>query len=197
MASMENRAAVPRLAGAPLVGNLFEFRSRRIELLRRAADECGDLGWIRLGPMRVLVVSSAALAHELLTEHEHDIVKSAGLGRFARPLFGDGLLTSEHALHQRRRRLLAPAFTHRRVATYARVMGELADEAFAAWPDGAEFDLAEEMMRLTLRIVAKTLFDADLDEDAHAIGDALTEAMRYIVTEVTRPVHVPLAWPTR
>jgi cytochrome P450 len=196
MASMENRAAVPRLAGAPLVGHLFEFRSNRIGLLRRVAEECGDLGWIRIGPVRVLVVSSAQLAHELLTEHEHDIVKSAGLGRFARPLLGDGLLTSEHALHQQRRRLLAPAFTHRRVATYARVMAELTEQACAAWPDGAELEVADEMMRLTLGVVAKTLFDANLDEDASTIGEALTEAMQYIVTEVTRPLHLPLAVPT-
>src|SRR5581483_2151224 len=193
---MQTTATIPRLSGRPLVGNLFEFRNHRIALQRRLAAECGDLGWLRLGPIKVLMVSSAPLAHELLTEHADVLRKSAGLGQFARPLLGDGLLTSEHEPHHRRRRLLAPAFQHKRIAGYAQVMADYTERAAAAWDDGAELELADEMMRLTLAIVSKTLFDAEVGEDAAAIGEALTIAMKHVIDEVTRLVHVPLAWPT-
>jgi len=45
------------------------------------------------------------------------------------------------------------------------------------WRDGAELDIAREMMRLTLAIAGKTLFDADVETEADEIGEALNEAM--------------------
>ena len=59
---------IKELPGAPIVGHLLDFRSRRLELLRRVSNECGDLGAIRLGPIRAIIVSSAALARQILTE---------------------------------------------------------------------------------------------------------------------------------
>jgi cytochrome P450 len=190
------RRHVPTLSGAPLLGNLLEFRADRIALQRRAADECGDLGYVRLGPIKALLVSSAAIAHEVLTEKADAFVKSPGLGKFARPMLGDGLLTSEHEKHRRNRKLMAPAFQHKRIAAYADAMAGYAERTAASWTDGAHVDLTDEMMKLTLAIVGKTLFDADVEAaEAHAIGEALTVAMQYIVQEVTRLVHFPMSWP--
>jgi len=93
------------LSGPPLVGHLFEFRKRRLELQLRVMRECGDLGLMRIGPIPVYAVSSAELAHQILVEHADAFVKSRGLGKIARPMLGDGLLTSEHELHRRQRKL--------------------------------------------------------------------------------------------
>src|SRR3712207_8362393 len=56
-------------------------------------------------------------------------------------------------------------------------MVEKASRARERWRDGEELDVAHEMMRLTLAVVAKTLFDADVDDEADEIGAALTELM--------------------
>jgi cytochrome P450 len=45
------------------------------------------------------------------------------------------------------------------------------------WQPGATMDISREMMRLTLAIAGKTLFDADVESEADEIGDALTQAM--------------------
>jgi cytochrome P450 len=45
------------------------------------------------------------------------------------------------------------------------------------WTDGAELDMSREMMRLTLAVVAKTLFSADVTSEADDIGAALTQVM--------------------
>jgi cytochrome P450 len=42
-----------------------------------------------------------------------------------------------------------------------------------AWRDGQSLDIHDEMMRLTLRVVAKTLFDADVADEVDAIGRAM------------------------
>ena len=190
-----SRARTLTLRGAPLVGNLFEFRNHRLALQLRVLDECGDLGRMRLGPIPVWAVSSAELAHEILVEHADAFVKSRGLGKIARPMLGDGLLTSEHELHRQQRKLIAPAFSHRRIGAYASTMAELTERAQAALDDGAVVDVAHEMMRLTLAIVGKTLFDADVSCEADDVGAAITAANHYVSEQVTRlpmPIWLPL-----
>ena len=125
-------------------------------------------------------MSSAELAHQVLVEHADDFVKSRGLGKIARPMLGDGLLTSEHELHRRQRKLIAPAFSHRRIGAYATTMADLTERAQAALHDGAVVDVALEMMRLTLAIVGKTLFDADVAGEADDVGAAITAANHYV-----------------
>ena len=49
-----------------------------------------------------------------------------------------------------------------------------ADRVQSRWTDGATLDVAEEMMRLTLAVVGRTLFDADVEAQARHVGDALT-----------------------
>src|SRR3954471_4618793 len=182
--------------GRPLVGNLFEFRNHRLELQLRVQRECGDLGLMHIGPVPIYAVGSAELAHQILVEHADAFVKSRGLGKIARPMLGDGLLTSEHELHRRQRKLIAPAFSHRRIGAYATTMAELTERAQAALDDGAVVDVAHEMMRLTLSIVGKTLFDADVAGEADDVGAAITAANHYVSEAVSR-LPTPMWLPTR
>jgi cytochrome P450 len=47
----------------------------------------------------------------------------------------------------------------------------------AQWTPGQVRDVHEDMMRLTLRIVGKTLFDADVEAQAKEVGAALTDVL--------------------
>jgi cytochrome P450 len=105
--------------------------------------------------------------------HDQNFTKSRGLERTKRVL-GEGLLTSEGAVHLRQRRLIQPAFHRERIEKYARVMVAFAERAHHPWQDGAVLDMSREMARLTLSIAGKTLFDTDVESQARAIGDALT-----------------------
>jgi cytochrome P450 len=52
-----------------------------------------------------------------------------------------------------------------------------ADRVQSRWADGATLDVAEEMMRLTLGVVGRTLFDADVESQARNVGEALTSVL--------------------
>jgi cytochrome P450 len=97
-------------------------------------------------------------------------------------LLGEGLLTSEGEFHLRQRRLVQPAFHRQRIAAYAREMVSRAWITGDRWRDGQTVDMDHEMMALTLAIVARTLFDADVDAEADEIGGALTEVLRLFQT---------------
>jgi cytochrome P450 len=187
-------AAVPTLPGLPVVGNLLEFRKDRLDVFGRAGA-LGPMGRFHLGPIPVHVITDAALAQEVLVDRADDFMKSRGLSVFARPLLGDGLLTSEGGDHKRARKLLAPAFAAKRIAGYADVMAAEAARAAAGWADGARVDFAEEMMTATLAIAGRALFDADVRGDARVVGLALTDAMQSMLDGVSSPLQVPYAWP--
>jgi cytochrome P450 len=80
----------------------------------------------------------------------------------ARSVLGEGLLTSEEPLHMRQRRLMQPAFLRQRIAAYGEVIGQNAIAISANWQTGSVVNLHEEMLELALRIVAKCLFDLDV-----------------------------------
>src|SRR5262245_49280294 len=104
---VEGVAAVP---GLPVLGQLLAFHFARLRVFEAAA-RLGPMARLRLGPLRVLVLTDASLARELLVEHAEDLIKSRTLAQFARQLLGEGLLTSEHEVHRRQRKLLAGLFS--------------------------------------------------------------------------------------
>jgi cytochrome P450 len=186
----------PKVPGLPLLGHLLQFRRDRFGLAVSIGKEERDLVSMRMGFFSILMASSGKMAHEILVEKADAFVKSRGLSVFARPLLGDGLLTSEHDVHKRQRRMMAPVFAHKRIASYGDVMVEKTLAAAARLEDGREIDLADEMMRLTLEIVGKALFDAELAGDASAVGEALTFSMRQMMDGMVRLVPTPPVVPT-
>jgi cytochrome P450 len=122
---------------------------------------------------RIFLISDPQYIKDVLVTNNRNFTKSRGLERTRRVL-GNGLLTSEGAVHLRQRRLMQPAFHRERIADYAGTMVAYAARVRDGWSDGATLDIAREMNRLTLSIVGKTLFDADVESQAAAVGEALT-----------------------
>jgi cytochrome P450 len=135
----------------------------------------GDIAHVRLGPQHIYVLHSPELIREVLVTHHRSFRKGKAL-QGARKLLGDGLLTNEGEAHKRQRRMLQPHFHHERIAGYAKVMVDYAARARGAWRAGQELDVDQEMMRLTLAVTGKTLFDVDLEQDT-AFRDALADAV--------------------
>jgi len=187
---------IPRVPGLPFIGNLLAMRDDRLGFMQRVAREYGDIAQARMGFVHVVMVSSAELATEILVEKNDAFVKAPGLRIFGRPLLGNGLLTSEGDFHKRQRRMMAPVFLHKRIAGFADAMAARGEAAVARWTDGSLVDLSHEMMRITLEVVGKTLFDAEVGTEAAEIGEALTVCMESIIGQVSSLVPMPPGLPT-
>jgi cytochrome P450 len=155
---------------------MIPFRRDPVGFLARQARRYGDVSQFRVGPVRMFLLNHPDYVRDVLVTHHEKFHKGRALQRSKR-LLGEGLLTSEGAHHRRQRRLAQPAFHRHRISAYAEVMIDYAERAGARWRAGETLDVAGEMMRLTLAIVGKTLFDAEVESEADEVGAALTEVM--------------------
>jgi cytochrome P450 len=162
-------SAFQQLVYRPGAGNPLPF-------FANLAATYGDIVTYRMGGEQVFLVSDPHLIKHILVTDNRNFIKGRGLQR-AKRLLGEGLLTSEGQHHLRQRRLMQPAFHRDRIAGYGDTMVRYADRMRRQWQDGSTIDAAHEMMRLTLSIVGKTLFDADVEGRAREVREALSGVM--------------------
>jgi cytochrome P450 len=158
------------------------------------AQKYGDVSGMRIGNFRSLFINHPDLIEDVLVKDARKYHKGRIL-QANKFLFGDGLLTSEGDFWLRQRRLAQPAFHRARVSTYAATMAEYAEQMAATWRGGEERDIHDEMMQLALRIVGKTLFDADVTRDAKEVGETLDILLR-IAANFGRTILVPMWVPS-
>ena len=172
-ASNKNVTSLPPSQRPNLIGGHLPsfFRDRTAFLTRQAA--LGDVTYLRMGPQPVFFINHPDHIRDLFVVNADKFEKGRALKR-AKVLLGEGLLTSEREAHLRQRRMIQPAFHRARIAEYARSMVEYADAMANSWQVGETRDIDKEMMHLTLQIVAKTLFSAEVEDDADEIGAAMT-----------------------
>jgi cytochrome P450 len=118
------------------------------------------------------------LVEEALRARASGVIKDR-LTRLISPIVGQGLLTSEGDFWRRQRKLAQPPFQHQAIEGYGAVMVEHALRLREQWGDGQPRDVHADMCRLTLGIVAQTLFGAEVGAEAADVGHALEVMMAY------------------
>src|ERR1700746_817112 len=178
-----------------LIRSLFgAMQQNPLDYFTAMAQKYGDVSGMRIGKFRSLFINRPDLIEDVLVNNARLYHKGRIL-RANKYLFGEGLLTSEGDFCLRQRRLAQPAFHRARVNAYAATMAEYAEQMIATWRNDEERDIHEEMMQLALRIVSKTLFDADVTRDAKEIGETL-DVLLQIAANFGRTILVPLWVPS-
>src|SRR5262245_34511588 len=127
-------------------------------------------------PMHIYFVSGPAFVEEILVKQASNFQKDR-VTRMLSGAIGAGLLISEGDLWRRQRRLMGPAVHQGELRSYAAVMSALTRDAVSSWQSGETRNVHEDMMALTLNIVAKLLFGANVAADAHEIGTTISSLM--------------------
>ena len=177
-AVLSQSAPKPSYKGSTL-RNLLAIRGDRVSFLQMLKNDHGDVVRFHIATQAVWLLSHPDHIRDVLVVNQKKFMKGRGI-QMMKQLLGEGLLTSEGETHLRQRRLVQPAFHRQRVASYATSMVDDARklrERWATLPAGTELEMSQEMMRLTLVIAGRTLFDADVEEEANEVGQALTDAM--------------------
>jgi cytochrome P450 len=171
------------------------LRQDPLAFMGRAAREYGDIVCLRFFNIRTFLLFHPEHIEDVLVNNARKFMKGRVL-RANRHLFGNGLLTSEGEFWLRQRRMMQPAFHRNRIANYASTMTDCATRLADSWRPAQELNLHEAMMQLTLQIVGKTLFHADVERDAPQVGENLHILLEY-TADFRRLVMTPQWLPTR
>jgi cytochrome P450 len=172
--------------GGRVLGNMREFNRDSLGFVERCAREFGDVVATRFLYVPALFLYHPEHVEYVLATGSKNFIKAAVMrSPFFHRLAGNGLVSSEGDFWRRQRRLAQPAFHRDRVEAYARTMVEFAEAAVEGWRDGATLDAHEEMTLLTQRVVARTLFSADVSKDSREMGEALSNIVRPFASQTT------------
>ncbi|MCU1264793.1 MAG: cytochrome [Acidobacteria bacterium] len=180
------RALVPPgPRGHPILGVMPEFNRDTLGFIERLQDY-GDVVRARFFYVSAYFLYDPDDIEYILSTNAKNFVKAMSLrSNFFSRLLGNGLLTSEGEFWRRQRRLAQPAFHRQRISAYGEVMVEFTERMTATWRAGETRDIHPDMMRLTLEIVARTLFNADVSGDADRVGRVLSEIVKPFASQAT------------
>ena len=154
------------------------------------------MAYYKLGPLRVYQLSHPDLARQVLVEQPEKFHKPKLMKRAFRPFAGEGLLTSDGAFWKQQRKLMAPAFHHRQLEVYSDVMVTHALRMVESFADGEVREVGVEMAKLTLGIVVKSLFGADLPPEAGDISRSMNAVFDAASQRVNSVLQIPSWLPT-
>src|ERR1700687_5773544 len=169
--SGNERRFPPGPKGHPVLGVMPEFNRDTLGFIERC-HEYGDVVRARFLYVTSYFLFNPADIEYILSTNAKNFVKSISLrSNFFQRLLGNGLLTSEGEFWRRQRRLAPPAFHRQRISAFRDVIVEFAERMIASWQEGETRDIHRDMMRLTLEIVGKTLFKADVSGDVDRVSE--------------------------
>lgn len=170
------------------LGHLFEFAQNPLAFLVDVAAEYGDIAHFKIRKRDVFLLVHPEDVQELLVSRQRQFVKNPGF-QTIKKILGEGLLSSEGDFHLRQRRMIQPIFHKHKVANYGEIMLERLVNFEKRWKDGSQVSMDQEMARLTLEIVGKALFGAEVGGRADQISTALNDAMS-LFHHITSPASL-------
>lgn len=148
-----------------------------IALFSQLAEKHGDIAHYKLGPEHIVFINNPDYIREILVVQHDNFIKERTQQR-TKMLLGHGMITADGHAHRAQRRAAQPAFHRQRITAYADVMVSHTAHLLSTWRDGQTRNIAQDMMQLTMGIVAATLFGTELGPEAAELNDAVNTIMR-------------------
>jgi cytochrome P450 len=161
-----------------MLADIPELRRDMLAYCAQAIERYGDIVQLRIGPVRAFIVNDPDAAHRVLVDRNKDYVRTYSARAVSR-ILGKGLITSSGDLWRRQRRIIQPIFHSQVINGLVDSIASAVDSMLNTWslrePSRA-FDMHEEMMRLTLLVIGRTLFSIEIDDRNSDIGKAFSDA---------------------
>lgn len=189
-------------SGLPIVGSTLSIQRDTLGFFDRARKYGGLFTFQMLTPQGKLEVYSASkpeYVEYVLKTNRKNYRKSGAYSRLG-SIMGNGLLVSEGDFWLRQRRLSQPAFHQQRLQLLASGIADATEQMISERWDrldaGEPIDIANEMSRLTLTIVGRSLLSTDLANVSPEVGRAVQEVLDQASKRIKAAVAVPENAPT-
>jgi cytochrome P450 len=190
---------VPQMPGVPLLGNAPLVARDVLTAFSHAFAQHGDLVGMKLGPSSLYLASHPDLAQQVLVEGAATFLKMEQEGRPSQGLGllgGMGLLTNPNTEHWRaQRRMMQPMFHRARLAEMGDKMVAAGGQMLARWKTLDTVDIDAEMLNVTMDIICRTMFSADISGSAGRAAQATEVALQFLTKLIFSAFKMPLSWP--
>ena len=187
---------MPRHKGHWLWGGTFDFQRNPAEFVLEAHEKYGDVFVTRVLTGQSFFIRDPAVVNAINVTHAKHIYKPKVVKQMWRPFLGQGLVPNDGESWKRQHRLIMPGFHKMRVDAYAPTMAAYTRDMIRGWKNGEQRDFRNEMVELTLRVVAKTLFDTDLAHDSQTVHQAMEAISEALIDHAQTPIPTPRWWPS-
>ncbi|MEZ4884094.1 MAG: cytochrome P450 [Chitinophagales bacterium] len=186
---------LPQISFLKSLYRIKDFAANPIPMINNSMKRYGDTYATYIGPMRMIVTQDPAHIQYILQQNHKNYHKSKIIKTLAKQI-GNGLLTTDGSYWLRQRRLIQPGFHRQKLQALVSIMQQETQQFITELKGYAQtgevIDLSKEMMKITLRIVAKSLFSTGItSKDLELIDHVITEQQKYIITKVRQPYLKP------
>ena len=159
------------------------------EALRK---EYGGIVRVPIPGKRVYVVSDAELVHDILVRTERDFLKGPANVRFE-PLLGKGLVLSNGNHWKRQRRLMNPFFSTAAIRSFESHIQGAISEVILADRSMRVLDIHEQMQRVTLQVILRSLFSGEAKRESETLFDCFSILSGFCIKRFFNPFPLPLS----
>ncbi len=188
---------IPGPEGYPLVGVIPKIGRDILGFFLHLQEEYGDVVSLDFGSRHMVLITHPDDIKYVLQDNNRNYAKGYDQ---AKPVLGNGLVSSEGEFWRRQRRLIQPTFHRRRIAGFAEVMVDSTLEMLNSWrliaKIGAPVDVAAEIMRLTQQIIARTMFSTDVGSQTDVLCQAFDVTLEYMNYRMFNPLPLIDRLPT-
>lgn len=190
----------PGPRGHILVGNLLEFNASPVAFLQNAANTYGDVVHFTVANEDVFFLRRPEHVQHVLDDKLENYPRGFEYQALEK-LIGPSLLTTEGPAWKKRRRITQPALKKKRIDAFDGTIVDVTDRMLDRWDkdigDGAQLDVATEMMRLSLEIMGKLTFGVDLSDTASELGEAVAIVLEHANHAMANPLRIPDLVPSK
>ncbi len=185
-----SRKLPPGPPGLPFIGPVAPFMLDPLTFMMRNYERYGDVVRIDMMGLKGAALHGADANRYILVDAVDNFLVAPLIDKVhARWIVGKGLLFIDDPEHRQQRRLIMPAFHRKRIEEYQVSMREATTQMLDLWTPGATLDISQQMHRLALMIVGRTLFSKDLGGSSHD----LAESVAAVIHAVSGPLNVGFA----
>ncbi|MFK0257880.1 cytochrome P450 [Streptomyces sp. NPDC090445] len=150
----------------PLLGHALPLWRQPIAFLTSLRDH-GEVVRIDIGTWPVHVLTTPEHVHSVLVRQAQRFGRGRIFDRL-RPVFGNGIVTTDGDFHRTQRRMIQPAFHRNHITGYAEAMCRQAEAMSSSWTAGREVSIVTETRRYAMSSVAEMIFSGELSRPAVA-----------------------------
>jgi cytochrome P450 len=167
-----------------------------IQVFRKYTARLGDSFIFHFGGIQPAIVSCdpTVLQHVLKTNYENYQKSEIQMKRM-RHFLGPGLLTFHGQKWHTQRRLIQQGFSPPKLESMASMMQDCLNESLMGFDQQIEtgaVDIYPEMMRMTFRMVSRSLFSANIkNEDVDYISQTISTVQEFMVRQIVQPYLDP------